>query len=157
MRKFWWIAIIVLLVDQLSKHAILGSLPAGGLNVLPFLDLTLVHNTGAAFGFLSKAAGWQNLFFIAIASIVSIAIIMTTRRLRQDQIALAIALNLVLGGALGNLIDRVRFGYVVDFIDFYFLAWHWYVFNIADAAITVGAIVLALDAFGITLRSRRHV
>lgn len=147
--RFGWIALAVLIADQLSKYAALTFLPHGGLRVLPILDFTLVHNAGAAFGFLNKAAGWQGAFFIAIAVVVSVAIVVIARRLKREQWLLGVALMLVLGGAIGNLIDRLRFGYVIDFIDFYYQSWHWYVFNVADAAITVGAIILALDAFGL--------
>ncbi len=116
---------------------------------MPFFDLVVVHNTGAAFGFLSQAGGWQNVFFVAVAIVISTVILVMTYRLGAKDRLLAVALMLVLGGALGNLVDRLRFGYVVDFLDVYYQAWHWPAFNVADSAITIGALLLILDAFGV--------
>lgn len=149
MFKWWWIALSVAVVDQASKYVALTRLQDGDIAVAPFLNLILAFNSGAAFGFLSDAGGWQNAFFVAVAVIVGIAIVFMLRQLKPGQTHIAIALMLVLGGAVGNLIDRFRFGHVVDFIDFYIGNWHWYTFNVADAAITIGAIILALDALGV--------
>jgi signal peptidase II len=123
--------------------------------VTSFLSFTLLYNSGAAFSFLSNAGGWQNVFFIVIATAVSVIIVFIIRRLGSNDIQAAIALMMILGGAMGNLLDRVRFGYVVDFIDFHYGAWHWYTFNIADAAINVGAAFLMLDALGIQFRKKQ--
>ena len=154
MFKWWWIAAAVAIADQASKYFALTRLQEGDVAVAPFLNFILAFNSGAAFGFLSDAGGWQNAFFVAIAVAVAIAIVFMLRQLKPGQTHIAIALMLVLGGAVGNLIDRFRFGHVVDFIDFYIGNWHWYTFNIADAAITIGAIVLALDALGVRFGRR---
>lgn len=148
MWRLSWIAVAVLLLDQVSKQAALGQLALHEpVALTPFLNLTLVYNKGAAFGFLSSAAGWQNAFFIVVALIACGAILYLLRQTRDRP--LAVALMLVLGGAIGNLVDRLIYGYVVDFIDVYFQSWHWPAFNVADSAITVGAILIAFGAIGI--------
>lgn len=151
-----WVGLagVVFILDQASKYAALKYLARSEIAVSPFLNLVLTYNTGAAFGFLNDAGGWQNAFFITVAIVVSAMIVYMLRQLRSDQRLIAVALMLVLGGALGNLLDRIRFGHVVDFIDFYYRSWHWYTFNIADAAITVGAFILALDALGLAARKK---
>lgn len=154
MFKWWWIAVTVAVADQASKYFALTRLQNGDVAVAPFLNFILAFNSGAAFGFLSDAGGWQNAFFVAIAVAVGVAIVFMLRQLKPGQTHIAVALMLVLGGAVGNLIDRFRFGHVVDFIDFYIGNWHWYTFNIADAAITIGAIILALDALGVRFGQR---
>jgi signal peptidase II len=115
--------------------------------IIPSFNLTLMHNQGAAFSFLSDAGGWQRWFFTALASVVSIAIIIWITRLKPEEKMTALSLALILGGALGNLIDRVRFGYVVDFIDVYYNTSHWPAFNIADSAISVGAVIMIIASF----------
>ena len=156
MLRYLWIAGLVLVLDQASKLIALQSLPPhGGIELLPFLNLTLVYNTGAAFGFLSNAGGWQHLLFTGVAAVVSIAILVMVRRLGPKDIQVVIALMLVLGGALGNVADRLRLGHVVDFIDVYYRAWHWPAFNVADSAITIGAVLLVLDALGVKLGRNR--
>lgn len=148
MRKFWWIAVIVLILDQLTKFIAADYLAAHGeIQLAPFFSFVLVHNTGAAFGILSSAGGWQNIFFIAVAFIACIVILWMSWRLNSKDIFLAVSLVLILGGAMGNLIDRLIHGHVIDFIDVYYRSWHWPAFNIADSAITVGAIILGIDAF----------
>lgn len=111
------------------------------------VNLTLVHNTGAAFSFLRDAGGWQTLMFIGLSGVISVAILIWLAQLDSRRAWLAAALALVLGGALGNLFDRVVLGYVIDFIDLYYQKWHWPAFNVADSAITVGAILLVIDTF----------
>lgn len=153
-----WIAVAVVMADQLSKAGALGYLTYHvPVPLLPFLNLTLVYNTGAAFGFLSNASGWQNLFFVAVAAVAVAVVLSMLRKLKPKDRQLAVALVLVLGGALGNLIDRLVHGYVVDFIDFYIGSWHFWTFNVADSAITIGAIVLLLDSLGIRVIGRRVV
>jgi signal peptidase II len=153
--RWLWLAGIVLAFDQLIKAWVSASLSLyERFNVLPFLDITRVHNRGAAFSFLSTASGWQRWFFTALALAVSVTIVVWLRRMSSDQYRLAAGLALVLGGALGNLWDRVQHGYVVDFIDFYYGNWHWPAFNVADSAITVGAVLLILDALAARRRSR---
>lgn len=153
MRRYLWIAVAIVIFDQLTKFAATDYLTGQGeIQLLPFLNLVLVHNTGAAFGFLSNAGGWQNIFFIVVAVAASVFILWMAWRLDSKDRLLAVALMLVLGGALGNLADRLIYGYVIDFIDVYYGAWHWPAFNVADSAITVGAALLILDAFKSTAR-----
>ncbi len=156
MWRYLWVAVVVLILDQLTKVTAADYLALHDeVKLLPFLSLTLVHNTGAAFGFLSSANGWQNIFFIVVALIACIVILWMSRRLAAKDILLASGLMLILGGAAGNLTDRLIHGYVIDFIDVYYRTWHWPAFNIADSAITVGAVLLAVDALGLG-RENKH-
>ncbi|HLQ26681.1 MAG TPA: signal peptidase II [Acidiferrobacterales bacterium] len=156
MFRLSWITLLVFILDQLTKYMAIKNLVYHvEVPVTSFLSFTLLYNSGAAFSFLSNAGGWQNIFFIVIATAVSVIIFFIIRRLGMNDIQTAIALMMILGGAVGNLLDRLRFGYVVDFIDFHFGAWHWYAFNIADAAISTGAVFLLLDALGIGLRKKQ--
>ncbi|WP_347505887.1 signal peptidase II [Pseudomonas anguilliseptica] len=150
-RLAWlWLSLLVFVVDQASKFWFDNNLSMyQQIVIIPdYFSWTLAYNTGAAFSFLADAAGWQRWFFAAIAVVVSAVLVVWLKRLKPDETWLAMALALVLGGALGNLVDRVVFGHVVDFI---LLHWHqqWYfpAFNVADMAITGGAILLALDIF----------
>lgn len=148
MLKWLWLSVIVIALDQITKalasaHLVLHEPVA----VLPLFNLTLMHNSGAAFSFLAQAGGWQRWFFVAVAVVVAVALTLWLRQLRSGQTWLAVALALVLGGALGNVWDRVMLGYVVDFVDVYYGEWHWPAFNIADSAISVGAVMLLVDAF----------
>lgn len=143
MLKWLWLALLVVVLDQLSKVVVSHWLQLyESVAVLPFFSFTLLHNPGAAFSFLADAGGWQRWFFTAIALFVSVVITVWLRRLPAEEKWQAAALALILGGALGNVIDRLRFGYVVDFLDFYYQQWHWPAFNIADSAITVGVAIL---------------
>lgn len=147
MLKWLWLSVVVIALDQITKALASGHLLMHEpVPVIPFLNLNLMHNTGAAFSFLSQAGGWQRWFFVIIAIGVSVALTWWLRQLQRNQHWLAAALALVLGGALGNVWDRITLGYVVDFVDFYYGDWHWPAFNVADSAITVGAIMLLLDA-----------
>lgn len=148
MLKWLWLSVAVIALDQITKalasaHLVLHE----PVPVLPLFNLTLMHNSGAAFSFLAQAGGWQRWFFVAVAIAVSVALAWWLRQLRRNQLWLAVALALVLGGALGNVWDRVTLGYVVDFVDVYYGDWHWPAFNVADSAISVGAIMLLVDAF----------
>ncbi len=150
-RLAWlWLSLLVFVVDQASKFWFDNNLTMyQQIVIIPdYFSWTLAYNTGAAFSFLADAAGWQRWFFAAIAVVVSAVLVVWLKRLKPNETWLAVALALVLGGALGNLVDRVVFGHVVDFI---LLHWHqqWYfpAFNVADMAITGGAILLALDMF----------
>lgn len=154
MFRFLWITVVIVIADQVTKYFALKHLMRSEMAITPFLNFALAFNTGAAFSFLSDAGGWQNLFFVGVAAVVSIIILFMIRRLGANDLQVAVALMLVLGGAVGNVIDRVRYGYVVDFIDVYYRSWHWPTFNIADSAITIGAILLIMDAVGITFRRR---
>jgi signal peptidase II len=152
MNKIWrylWIAVVVFVSDQLTKYAATEYLMRhGDVKLGSFLNLVLVHNTGAAFGFLSSASGWQNILFIVIASVACLVILWMIWRLEAKDLLLAVGLMLILGGAAGNLADRLVHGYVIDFIDVYYRAWHWPAFNVADSAITLGAALLIWDAVG---------
>jgi signal peptidase II len=154
MLRLWWIAAVVCVADQATKLLAVSHLQAGEIPLTPFLNLALAFNTGAAFSLLSSAGGWQNLFFVIVALVISVVILLMVRRLGASEAQVAVALMLVLGGAAGNLVDRIRLGYVIDFIDVYYRAWHWPTFNVADSAITLGAALLVLDALGITFRRR---
>lgn len=147
MLKWLWLSAAVIVADQASKLAATTYLdPYQSVAVVPFVNLTLMYNTGAAFSFLSTAAGWQRWFFTAVALIVSAILVVWLKRLRPGETWLAVALSLILGGAVGNVWDRLSLGHVVDFIDLYVGSWHWPAFNIADSAITVGAAMLIIDA-----------
>lgn len=120
-----------------------------------WLNMTLAHNYGAAFSFLSDAGGWQRWLFTGLASVVTLVLIGWLLRLPTSEKLTAAALCLIIGGAVGNLIDRVINGYVVDFIDVYVNDWHWPAFNVADSAITCGVILLLLDSFLQSLAAKR--
>jgi signal peptidase II len=142
------ISVFVVLADQVSKAYIARHyLEFEFTRILPVLDITCMHNVGAAFSFLASASGWQRWVFIGLAVVVSIGITIWLFRLpRGAHALLAAGLALVLGGAIGNVIDRIRLGYVVDFIHFHWDRAYFPAFNVADSAITVGAACLLLDA-----------
>ena len=138
------IASVVLLLDQLSKWWALSNLKLGTPEaVLPFLNWLLLFNPGAAFSFLAQGSGWQRWFFIALGLIASAYLFWLLRKSQQEKL-LSCALSLILGGALGNVVDRMMYGAVVDFIDLYYQQWHWPAFNVADSAICVGASLIIL-------------
>ena len=151
--KWLGLSIVIVILDQLTKFLIVQNLKLHqSIEIFSWFNLTLIHNTGAAFSFLSQAGGWQRWFFILLATGISIFIVFWLLRLPAKQRWLACALALVLGGAVGNLWDRIVFGYVIDFIDvsISFLPWRlfnpWPAFNIADSAISIGAVMLIIDA-----------
>lgn len=164
MRLWMLVAAAVIGLDQITKHLAVAMLPAQSpTSILPFLNFDLAYNTGAAFSFLADGAGWQRWFFVLLALGVSAMIIHWLRRLGPEERWNAVAMALILGGALGNAIDRVFFGHVIDFIDVYYRAGscmplfaplpvgdgfqcHWPAFNLADSAISVGAVMIVLDA-----------
>ena len=146
--KLFGLALLVVVLDQLSKYWVTWAFEYGEtVAVTGFFNLTLVHNTGAAFSFLSDAGGWQRWFFAAVAMTVSVVLIIWIARVANGQRWVAAALALILGGALGNLWDRMALGYVVDFLDVYYQTYHWPAFNVADSAITIGAVLLLLENF----------
>jgi len=147
MLRWLWLSLIVIGLDQISKQLVESSLLVyERVSLLPFFNLTLAYNEGAAFSFLSDQGGWQRWLFTALAVIVSGVLIAWMKQLRRQDRLLAIALSLIVGGAVGNLIDRILFGYVVDFLDFHYGQWHWPAFNIADSAIFLGVVLILLDA-----------
>lgn len=138
---------LVIILDVITKAMASDNLVLHQpMNIFPGLNLTLMHNTGAAFSFLAEAAGWQRWFFSIIAIVVSAAIVVWMTRLQKGQTWLAVGLSMILGGALGNVWDRISLGYVIDFIDVYIGGAHWPAFNMADSAITVGAGILIYDS-----------
>ena len=140
------LASLIAIADQVTKAIASAELIMyKAVAVMPMFNFTLMHNEGAAFSFLSDAGGWQRWFFTAISLFVSILLIFWIKKLKPEEKFQAIAFSLILGGAIGNLIDRVRLGYVVDFIDIYYQQYSWPAFNIADSAITIGVIVLIVD------------
>jgi signal peptidase II len=148
MTRWLWLSLLVVVLDQATKWLAEALLvPFRPIAVAPLLNLTLMYNEGAAFSFLSNAGGWQRWFFAAFALAMTIALIIWLARLAQGERTTAAALALVIGGAIGNLIDRVLTGRVVDFIDFYVGTWHWPAFNVADSAITLGIILLLVTSF----------
>ena len=148
------IALIVIVLDQISKTVILGMFQLDGSHtVTSFFNVVRVHNTGAAFSFLAGAAGWQRWFFIGLGAVAAVFIIWMLRR-HGGQRLFSWALSLILGGALGNVIDRLLHGYVVDFIQVHYHSWYFPSFNVADSAITVGAGLLILDELLRVRRSR---
>lgn len=148
MLKFLWVALVVIILDQVSKqlaeYYLVYSVP---IPVIPFFNWTLSYNAGAAFSFLNDAGGWQRWFFIVLALAVSVAIVMWIKKLTPQDKWVAIALSLVLGGAIGNVIDRFLYGHVIDFLHVYYGQWSWPIFNIADSAISIGVAILLWDGF----------
>ena len=143
-----WLALAALVVgfDQLSKFAVTRALSYGsGIEVTPFFNLVLVHNKGAAFSLFASASGWQREFFIGVAVIASLWVVYLLRRHPRETL-FCFALSMILGGAVGNLIDRILLGAVVDFLDFHVAGYHWPVFNVADSAITCGAGLLVWES-----------
>ena len=148
---------IVILLDWYSKQLVSDALELyRPQEVFSWLNITLAHNYGAAFSFLSDAGGWQRWFFIVLASGVSLVLLVWLLRLPRKEWLTALGLALILGGAIGNLVDRIQLGYVVDFIDVYYENWHYPAFNVADSAITCGVILLLLDVLLISRRNREQ-
>ncbi|WP_194756947.1 signal peptidase II [Aliidiomarina indica] len=146
--RLWWLAIIILVLDQVTKIWVAQALPLfGRVDVLPFFDLVHVRNYGAAFSFLSDQGGWQRWFFTIIAIVIVSVLAVMLRRQSLHYRWLNLSFTLIIGGALGNVLDRVRLGYVVDFLDVYVGTYHWPAFNVADSAIVLGALLMIYDSF----------
>lgn len=146
--KWLWLAALVIAIDLGTKAVASAMLVYGNpVPVVSSFNFTLLHNTGAAFSFLADAAGWQRWFFVTLALVVSVVLIGWLRKLKANETWTAIAIVLILGGAIGNVYDRVVHGYVVDFLHFYWQDWHFPAFNLADTAITIGAAMMILDVF----------
>ncbi len=149
------LALLLLIADQFTKVLIMGYYKLGDATyVTSFFNVVRVHNAGAAFSFLASAGGWQRWFFTGIGVLAAIFIIWMLKS-HAGQKLFSFALACILGGAIGNVIDRSLYGYVVDFLDFHYANWHFPVFNVADSAITVGAICLILDELLRMCRTRR--
>ncbi|WP_299179831.1 signal peptidase II [uncultured Neptuniibacter sp.] len=151
-----WLSLLIVLLDLGSKQLAVNYLQYGDPNpVIPFFDLTLLFNTGAAFSFLSEAGGWQRWFFVLIAVVVSVVLVVWLRRTPRIHWWLGLGLALILGGAIGNLYDRAVQGYVIDFISLHYGDYYFPAFNLADTAITIGAFILILDMLFLE-RKRSH-
>lgn len=156
--KWLGIPLLAIILDQWTKHIASTSLNyADPQHVLPSLNWTLLHNYGAAFSFLSQAGGWQQYLFTGLASVVSVIFLFILMRMPKGLIILPLAIALMLGGAIGNLIDRITLGYVVDFIHVYYQDHHFHAFNIADSAITLGTILLLIDTFFLEKKRKTQV
>jgi signal peptidase II len=143
-----WLSVTVVTLDQATKFLVTRFLDLyERVEVLPVLDFTHVRNTGAAFSMLAGASGWQRWFFTTLASVVSVVLAVWLWRLPRGRRMIAVSLSLILGGAVGNLIDRVLHGFVIDFVHAHWGAAYFPAFNVADSAITIGAALLILDAF----------
>jgi len=152
LARWLGLALLVILCDQLSKLSIMQLYTYGAVQpITSFFNLVLVYNKGAAFSFLANASGWQRWAFSALGIIAAFFITYLLKRHGGQKLFCA-ALSLILGGALGNVIDRLLYGHVIDFLDFHLRGWHWPAFNVADSAITCGAILLIIDE----LRRVRH-
>ena len=146
------VALIILMLDQLTKIAVVGAFQLGEtMPITSFFNLVRVHNPGAAFSFLADAGGWQRWFFTGLG-VLAAGVMVYLLRMHAGQTLFCLALSLLLGGAVGNVIDRLLYSHVIDFLDFYYGTWHFPAFNVADSAITVGAGLLILDEL---LRVRR--
>lgn len=141
-----WLSAIIIVIDQLSKYWVSHHLTLyKPVTCLSFLNLLLAYNSGAAYNFLAKGGGWQIYFFAIISFVIAVVFIIWLAQLPRSMYWRALGISLIIGGAIGNFIDRVRLTYVIDFIDFHIRDWHFAIFNIADSAITVGAIILLLS------------
>ncbi|WP_367027296.1 signal peptidase II [Methylococcus sp. ANG] len=148
MLKWLWLSVLVFALDQLSKQIVDASMRLyETIPLLPVFQLTYLRNQGAAFSFLSQAGGWQRWFFIALSVGATVLITYWLKSMDRRKTWEAAAWALVLGGAVGNLLDRVVYGYVIDFLDVFYGDWHWPAFNVADSAITVGIGMLLVDSF----------
>jgi len=146
--RWWWLILLLIGLDQLTKQLVHQNMALfDSIELLPFFNLTYVRNYGAAFSFLSDAGGWQRWFFTILAVVISTVIAVWMSRLPRQQIKLGLALSLVFAGAIGNLIDRSIYGYVIDFFHLYYQTWHYPAFNIADSAICIGAALIIWDSF----------
>jgi len=146
--KWLWISMTVIILDQATKQIAEARLiPHQPVNLFPYFDWYLTYNTGAAFSFLASAGGWQRWLFTVIAIVISAVIVQWLRKLPTEETLTAISLSLILGGAIGNLIDRVYLGHVIDYIQVWLGSYPWPAFNIADAAISVGAVMLIVSSF----------
>ena len=156
MRLLHWLAIalVIVLVDQVTKLLIVGSMQLGDSRPMTeFFNIVRAHNSGAAFSFLADASGWQRWFFTGVGTVAAVVMVWLLHSHAGEKL-FCFAITFVLGGAVGNVIDRVLYGYVVDFLDFHWMAMHFPAFNAADSAITLGATCLILDEIRRVRRSQ---
>jgi signal peptidase II len=147
MKRWLILSLIIILFDQLTKYIAVDIIPLyESIEVLPFFNWTLMYNEGAAFSFLSDQGGWQRWFLIILSSIVTAVLVIWLFRLLHDERSIAISLSLIIGGAVGNLIDRILLGHVVDFIHLHYEGYYWPAFNVADSAITIGVTIMIVDS-----------
>ena len=145
MLRWLWLSLFIIVLDQISKQLVESTFMVfETLPLLPSINLTLAYNEGAAFSFLSDQGGWQRWLFAGLAIIVTLVLVGWMNKLQNERLA-AISLALIIGGAIGNLIDRLLFGHVIDFIDLYYGEWHWPAFNVADSAIIIGVVLMLID------------
>jgi len=156
-RLCWiWLGLVVLALDLISKQWIIAHfLLNESITVIPLLNITYVQNPGAAFSFLADKNGWQRWLFIFIAVVISLVLIVVMYRSNSKQHIINCAYTLIISGALGNLFDRIMYGVVIDFIDFYINYWHWPTFNIADTSICIGTILILLNGFLESMQNRK--
>ncbi len=146
--RFLWLTALLIALDQVTKQWVISVFDLyESIEVMPYLNLTYVRNTGAAFSFLSDQGGWQRWLFTGLALLVSVVLLVWLRRNPVGLWRQNLAFSLILAGAIGNVIDRIMYGYVIDFLDVYVNDWHWPAFNVADMAITIGAVLMLLEAF----------
>ncbi|MDX2345318.1 MAG: signal peptidase II [Legionella sp.] len=139
------LSVFVILLDQLTKYwAMTHLVPYESIAVFPMFSWTLAFNSGSAFSFLSESGSWHMWFFAGFSALISLGLLVWILRISSTLFTQMLALALILGGAVGNLVDRFRFGYVIDFIDVYYKTYHWPVFNVADSAICIGGVWLAI-------------
>ncbi|NND82867.1 MAG: signal peptidase II [Gammaproteobacteria bacterium] len=146
--RWLWLSLGIIVLDQVSKYWAEYILRGDVIEIFSWFDLSLVHNTGAAFGFLAGYGGWQHVFFVSLAVLVSVVLAVAISRLQDHERHLAVAYALIIAGAIGNAIDRIVHQYVVDFIHWFYQDWHYPHFNVADSAIFIGAALLIFEAFG---------
>ena len=148
MLKYLWLTAMVLALDQTSKWLMVSWLSLyETVAIIPYFNLTMAHNTGAAFSLLADAGGWQKWFFIGLASVISVILLIWLKNLKPQAKLEALSISMILGGAIGNVVDRINYGYVIDFLDVYYGAYHWPAFNFADSAICIGVVLLVIDSF----------
>jgi len=146
--RFLWLTLALIAIDQFTKQWVIRVFDLyESVAVMPYVNLTYVRNFGAAFSFLSDQGGWQRWLFTILAITISVVLVIWLRRNPAGLWRQNLAFSLILAGAVGNVIDRLIYGYVIDFIDVYVNQWHWPAFNVADSAITIGAILMLLEAF----------
>lgn len=156
LKPYLFLSIVLIAIDQATKYWAEHILRLNVVEIFSWFDFSLVHNTGAAFGFLNQAGGWQHVFFVSLAVVVSVVLLVMIKQLQAHERHLALAYSLIIAGAIGNAIDRIIYQYVVDFIHWYIpncsltggQDCHWPHFNIADSVIFIGAFLLITEAFG---------